>query len=89
MDKNKYYAIRTSMLFEKTVLVPVDSVKDINEAIDIVDCAVETVSIIILNEDPECETKPSPYAGEDGIYELTDEEAELYDIIEGDNQCCE
>ena len=27
MEKKKYYAITTSMTFEKTVLVPVDSVK--------------------------------------------------------------
>ena len=34
MEKKKYYAITTSIIYEKTVLVPVDSVEDIDEAID-------------------------------------------------------
>lgn len=86
MKTKKYYAITTSMLFERTVLVPVDSVEDIDEAIDIVDCGVETASIDLLHEDAECETKQSPYADENGIYELTDEEAELYQILDNDNR---
>lgn len=86
MKTKKYYAITTSMLFERTVLVPVDSVEDIDEAIDIVDCGVEAVSIDLLHEDAECETKQSPYADENGIYELTDEEAELYQILDNDNR---
>ena len=57
MEKKKYYAITTSMTFEKTVLVPVDSVKDIDEAIDLVDCGVEVSSIDLLNEEADCETK--------------------------------
>lgn len=77
----KYYAITTSMTFKKTVLVPVDSVEDINEAIDLVDCGVEIGSVDLLNEDAECETNPSPYADKNGIYELLDEEAEIYQII--------
>lgn len=80
----KYYAITTSMTFEKTILVPVDSVEDIDEAIDLVDCGVEVGSIMLLDEDADCETKQSPYADENGIYELTDEKASLYQIIEGD-----
>ena len=84
MDKKKYYAITTSMIFEKIVLVPVDSVKDIDEAIELVDCGVEDCSILLLTEDAECETKQSPYADENGIYELTDNESECYQIIKGD-----
>ena len=84
MEKKKYYAITTTMTFEKTVLVPVDTVEDINEAIDLVDCGVEVASIDLLNEDADCETKPSPYADENGIYELTDDEAASYEILEGD-----
>ena len=81
MEKKKYYAITTSMTFEKTVLVPVDSVKDIDEAIKIVDDAVEVCSIDLLNEEAECETKASWYADVNGMYNLTDDEAELYQII--------
>lgn len=84
MDKKKYYAIRTSMLFEKTVLVPVDSAKNIDEAIELVDRGVEIGSIDLLNEEAECGSKPSPYAGGSGIYELTDNDAVLYEIVEGD-----
>lgn len=84
MTKKKYYVITTSMKFEKTVLVPVDSVKDIDEAIDLVDCGAEIASINILNEEAECETIKSPYADESGIYELTDDEANVFDIVEGD-----
>ena len=83
--KQKYYAVKTSMLFEKTVLVPVDSVEDINEAIDLVDCGVEMGSVDLLNEEAECETVKSPYADKDGIYELTDDETALYQVLKGDN----
>lgn len=79
--KKKYYAITTSMKFEKTVLVPVDSVKDIDEAIRIVDDAVDICSIDLLNEESECETKASRYADENGMYNLTDDEAGLYQIV--------
>ena len=80
-NKKKYYAITTSMTFEKTILVPVDSVKDIDEAIRIVDDAVEFCDIDLLNEEAECETKASRYADVNGMYNLTDDEAELYQII--------
>ena len=81
MEKKKYYVITTSMTFEKTVLVPIDSVKDIDEAIKIVDDTVEVCSIDLLNEEAECETKASRYADVNGMYNLTDDEAELYQII--------
>ena len=84
MEKRKYYAITTRMTFEKTVLVPVDTVEDIDEAIDLVDCSVEVGSTMVLTEDPDCETIQSPYANENGIYELTDEQASIYEILEGD-----
>ena len=83
--KQKYYAIKTYMVFEKTVLVPVDSVEDINEAIDLVDCGVEMGSVDLLNEEAECETVKSPYADKDGIYELTDDETALYQVLKGRN----
>ena len=47
----KYYAITTSMKFEKLVLVPIDSVKDIEEAMEIVDKAVETSDIALFDEE--------------------------------------
>ena len=81
MEKKKYYAITTSMTFEKTVLVPVDSVKDIDEAIRIVDDAVELCGIDLLNEEAECKTEASRYADENGTYNLQDNEAKLYQII--------
>ena len=86
MEKKKYYAITTTMTFEKTVLVPVDSVEDIDEAIDLVDCGVEVSSIDLLNEECDFETKPSPYADENGIYELTDKDADCYQIVVGDKE---
>ena len=85
MEKKKYYAITTSMIFEKTVLVPVDSVKDIDEAIDLVDYGVEVSSIDLLNEEADCETKQSSYADENGIYELSDDEANTYQILNREN----
>lgn len=83
--KKKYYAIRTAMTFEKTILVPVDSVKDLYEAIDLVDCEVETSSIMLLNEQAECVTETAGFVDRDGIAELSDDEARYYQIVEGDN----
>ena len=84
MKKKKYYAITTRMTFEKTVLVPVDTVEDIDEAIDLVDCSVEIGATMVLTEEADCEIIQSPYADENGIYELTDEDAASYEILEGD-----
>lgn len=86
MKKKKYYAITTSMTFEKTVLVPVGSVEDIDAAIDLVNCGVEVASVDLLNEEADCETKRSSYADENGIYELSDEDASEYQILEGDKE---
>ena len=84
MEKKLYYAIKTSMLFEKTVLVPVDSVMDLDEAIDLVDMGVKFGDIMLLTEEAECETKPSEYADRNGMYYLTDRDAECYEIVRGD-----
>lgn len=86
MEKKKYYAITASMKFEKTVLVPMDSVNDIREAIDLVDSCVETGGINLLDEEAECETEQSQYADADGTYELNDKYASSYQIIEEANQ---
>lgn len=83
-NEKKYYAVTTSMTFEKTVLVPADSVKNIDEAMDLVDCGVETAFVDLLNEEADFETKPSPYADENGIYELSADEAASYQILEGE-----
>ena len=83
MEKKKYYAITTSMTFEKTVLVPVDSVEDLDEAKDLVDCGVEVASIMLLEEDAYCETTPALFADRNGICELTDEEVGGLQIIRG------
>lgn len=85
MKKKKYYAFTTSMTFEKTVLVPIDSVENINEAMDLVDANVETCHIDLFDE-AYCETKQSSNADENGFYELTDEEATSYQIIDGDKK---
>lgn len=77
--KKKYYAISTSMTFEKTVLVPVDSVKDADEAMDLVDAGVEICTINLLDEDADFETK------DNGIYEMSDKDAALYQILTGDS----
>jgi len=82
MEKKQYYAITTSMTFEKTVLVPVGAVKDLDEAKDMVECGVEVASIMVLSEEADFQTKPSPYADSDGIMELTNEEAACYQIVE-------
>lgn len=81
MLKKKYYAITTEMVFKKTVLVPVEEVKDIEQAERIVDAAVEDCTVMVLDEDAECNTYPSEYADKNGMYELTDEESECYQII--------
>lgn len=79
--KKKYYKITTSMIFEKTVLVDVNAVKDVNEAIDFVDDAVEVGSIDLLNEvEAECVTKPAEDT-DNGICEKTDKEASIYTIL--------
>nr|DAT97487.1 MAG TPA: hypothetical protein [Bacteriophage sp.] len=82
MDKKKYYAITTEMVFKKTVLVPIEEVKDIEQAERIVDAAVEDCTIMLLDEEAECNTYTSGYADGNGMYELTDEETECYQIIQ-------
>lgn len=49
--KKKYYAITTEMVFKKTVLVPIEEVKDIERAEKIVDAAVENCTVMVLDED--------------------------------------
>lgn len=82
MLKKKYYAITTEMVFKKTVLVPIEEVKDIEQAERIVDAAVEDCTVVVLDEDAECNTYPSEYADKDGMYELTEDEEECYQIIQ-------
>ena len=86
METKKYYAITTSMKFEKTVLVPVNQVEDIDDAIDLVDSGVEVARIMLLDQDAECETIASSYADADGILNLTDADAEGYKIINNENE---
>lgn len=82
MLKKKYYAITTEMVFKKTVLVPIEEVEDMEQAERIVDAAVEDCTVMVLDEDAECNTYSSEYADENGMYELTDEESECYQIIQ-------
>lgn len=86
METKKYYALRASMTFERTILVPVDSVEDIDEAIDLIDCSLEIGSIVLLNEEPDCNIEPTEYADVNGMYELSDKDAECYEIIKGDKE---
>lgn len=79
--KKQYYAITTKMIFEKTVLVPVETVKDIYAAIDVVEEGIETVEISLLTEDAEFKTFPAQEANQKGILELSDEAASDYQII--------
>ena len=79
--KKKYYAITTEMVFKKTVLVPIEEAKDIEQAERIVDAAVEDCTVMVLDEDAECNTYPSEYADKNGMYELTEDQAECYQII--------
>ena len=53
----EYYEIKTYMHFEKTVLVPVDEVKDVNEAKELVSNAVESCEIDLLGDDAYCGEK--------------------------------
>lgn len=85
METKKYYAITTSMKFEKTVLVPVNQVEDIDDAIDLVDSGVEVARIMLLDQDAECETIACSYADADGILNLSDADAEGYQIINNEN----
>lgn len=80
--KKKYYAITTEMVFKKTVLVPVEEVEDIEQAKEIVDAAVEDCTIMLLDADAECNTYPSEYADQNGMYELTKEQAECYQVLQ-------
>lgn len=82
MLKKKYYAITTEMVFKKTVLVPIEEVEDMEQAERIVDAAVEDCTVMVLDEDAECNTYSSEHADENGMYELTDEESECYQIIQ-------
>lgn len=86
METKRYYAITTSMKFEKTVLVPVDQVEDIDEAIDLVNGGVEVSSIDLLGQDAESETIACSYADADGILNLSDSDAEYYQIINNENE---
>lgn len=81
MNKKKYYAITTEMVFKKTVLVPIEEAKDIEQAERIVDAAVDDCTVMVLDEDAECNTYTSEYADENGMYELTEKESECYQII--------
>lgn len=85
METKKYYAITTSMKFEKTVLVPVDQVEDIDDAINLVDSGVEVAKIMLLDQDAECETIACSYADADGILNLSDADAEGYQILGNEN----
>lgn len=79
--KKKYYAITTEMVFKKTILVPIEEVENIEQAEEIVDAAVEDCTILLIDEDAECDTYPSEYADKNGMYELTEDQAECYQII--------
>lgn len=83
MNKKKYYAITTEMIFKKTVLVPIEEVENIEQAEGIVDAAVKDCTIILIDEDAECNTytHPSEYADKNGMYELIEDQAECYQII--------
>lgn len=59
-------------------MVPVDSVENVNEAIDLVDASVEVGSVMLLTEEAECDTDDK------GMYYLTDRDAECYEILKGD-----
>lgn len=74
-NKKRYYAIRTRITYEKTILVPVESVEDVEDAIDIVDENVEMNNIDLFSEEPVYDTDTK------GIYELTKEDAKVYPII--------
>ena len=79
--KKNYYAITTEMVFKKTILVPIEEVENIEQAEEIVDAAVEDCTIMLFDEDAECNTYPSEYADKNGMYELTEDQAECYQII--------
>ena len=80
-DHKQYYAITTSMTFEKTVLVPVNSVKNFEEAVDLVDCGVEMNSIDLLNEKATCETKAVSWADNNGIASISEAMASRFEIV--------
>lgn len=61
-------------------------VEDIDDAIDLVDSGVEVARIMLLDQDAECETIACSYADADGILNLSDADAEGYQIINNENQ---
>lgn len=83
VDK-RYYSVTVTMTFQKTVLVPIEFAKDIDEAIEIVDAAVDSCEVLILNEDADYEIgKASTICNDDGIYEISEEYAKYYQVLEG------
>lgn len=84
MDMRKYYAVTTRMTFEKTILIPVECARDIEDAIDMVDAGVEVCNIDLLNTDADCQTLADSGADIQGIMELTEEDAQAYQILKRD-----
>lgn len=81
-DKKKFYAITTSMTFEKTVLVPADCVDDIDDAMDLVNYAVEACDINLLDREALYCTMPVTSANKSGIRSMTETESSGYQILD-------
>ena len=78
--KKKYYKILTSMQFERVVLVPVESVQDLDEAIEVVDAAVEAATLMLLDQDADCCTEPIRWKN-DSIVEVDEKYMDSYKIF--------
>lgn len=74
----RYFKITTRMSFAKTVLVPAEEVKNLEEAIERVDAAVEVSEIDLLNQEAEFATEAELYNTCNGMVSLTEDEAKKY-----------
>lgn len=77
-DTKAYYKVETSMTYTTTVLVPEDEVSSFEESEQLVNNAVEDVTIHLLENTPECKTNAIK------VVRYTKEQTNDYQIIRGE-----
>lgn len=79
--KKKYYAITAEKTYSKTVLVPIESVNNIEEAVDLVADAVDNFKVDLDEMEPEYDIYKNEHADTNGIREINENESALYQIL--------
>ena len=77
----KYYAITAEKTYSKTVLVPVERVNNIDEAVDLVADAVNKFEVDLDEMEPEYDIYQNEHAGINGIRKMDEDESALYQIL--------